>query len=137
MTSLILRTATNYLIELVLLFSVFLLLRGHNEPGGGFVGGLAASAAFVLYTIAFNVQRARQLLRVEPHNLIGAGLLIALASGLVGLLLGKSFLTGAWVKWNVLGALEIELGLPLFFDIGVYLVVLGTTLLFIFSLFEE
>jgi multicomponent Na+:H+ antiporter subunit B len=137
MTSLILRTATNYLIELLLLFSVFLLLRGHNEPGGGFVGGLAASAAFVLYTIAFDVQSARQLLRVEPHNLIGAGLMIALASGLVGLLLGKSFLTSAWVKWNVLGALEVELGTPLFFDIGVYLVVLGITLLIIFSLFEE
>jgi multicomponent Na+:H+ antiporter subunit B len=137
MNSLILRTATRLLIEVLLLFSIFLLLRGHNEPGGGFVGGLAASAAFVLYALAFDVTSARQLLRVEPHNLIGAGLMLALASGVLGLALGNSFLTGVWSKVNVLGAVELELGTPLFFDMGVYLVVLGVTLLSIFSLFEE
>jgi multicomponent Na+:H+ antiporter subunit B len=137
MNSLILRTATRYLIDLLLLFSIFLLLRGHNEPGGGFVGGLAAAAAFVLYTLAFDVASARQLLRIDPHILIGVGLIIAVASGLVGLLLENAFLTGEWVKWNVLNAFELELGTPLFFDIGVYLVVLGVTLLIVFSLFEE
>jgi len=137
MNSLILRTAARYLIELLLLFSLFLLLRGHNEPGGGFVGGLTAAAAFVLYTMAFDVQSARALLGVEPHVLMGVGLLLALASGLVGPLFGEPFLTGEWFKWNVLGAFELELGTPLFFDVGVYLVVLGITLLITFSLFEE
>lgn len=137
MNSLILQTATRYLIDLLLLFSIFLLLRGHNEPGGGFVGGLAAAAAFVLYTLAFDVSSARKLLRIDPHMLIGVGLLIAIVSGLVGLVLGDAFLTGEWFKWNVLNAFELELGTPLFFDIGVYLVVLGVTLLIVFSLFEE
>ena len=137
MNSLILQTATRYLIDLLLLFSIFLLLRGHNEPGGGFVGGLAAAAAFVLYTLAFDVASARKLLRIDPHVLIGVGLMIAIVSGLVGLFLGDAFLTGEWFKWNVLNAFEFELGTPLFFDIGVYLVVLGVTLLIVFSLFEE
>jgi multicomponent Na+:H+ antiporter subunit B len=137
MNSLILRTAARYLIELLLLFSIFLLLRGHNEPGGGFVGGLTAAAAFVLYMIAFDVKSARELLGVEPHFFMGAGLLLALASGLVGPLFGHPFLTGEWFRWNVFNAFELELGTPLFFDIGVYLVVLGITLLITFSLFEE
>ena len=64
---------------LLLLFSVFLLLRGHNEPGGGFVGGLVAAAAFALYVIAFGVERARQALLVKPLTLLGAGLLGRLA----------------------------------------------------------
>ena len=75
----IFRTAARLLMPLLLLFSVFLLLRGHNEPGGGFVGGLVAAAAFALYAIAFGVQRARQALLVKPMTLLGAGLLIALA----------------------------------------------------------
>ena len=67
----------------------------------------------------------------------GVGLIVAVASGLVGMFLGDAFLTGGWFKWNVLNAFELELGTPLFFDIGVYLVVLGVTLLIVFSLFEE
>ena len=81
---------------LLLLFSVFLLLRGHNEPGGGFVGGLVAAAAFALYAIAFGVKRARQALLVKPMTLLGAGLLIALFSGLPAVLRGQPFLTALW-----------------------------------------
>jgi multicomponent Na+:H+ antiporter subunit B len=58
----------------VLLFSLFLLFRGHNEPGGGFVGGLVAATAFALYAIAYGIVRARQALRVDPRTLIGIGL---------------------------------------------------------------
>ena len=81
MNSPIFRTAARLLMPLLLLFSVFLLFRGHNQPGGGFVGGLIAAAAFALYAIAFGVQRARQALLVRPMTLLGAGLLIALVSG--------------------------------------------------------
>ena len=73
MTSHILTTATRYLVPLMLLFSLFVLYRGHNQPGGGFVGGLVASAAFALYTIAYNVQEARKALKVSPRGLIAAG----------------------------------------------------------------
>ena len=65
---------------LLLLFAMFLLWRGHNEPGGGFVGGLVAAAAFSLYAIAYGVERARRALLVEPMTLLGAGLLVALVA---------------------------------------------------------
>ena len=88
MKSLILRTATRFLMPLLLLFAVFLLLRGHNEPGGGFVGGLVVSAAFVLYAIAYGVDAGRRALLVDPSTLLSVGLLVALVSAIPGVLLG-------------------------------------------------
>lgn len=130
-TSPIFRTAARLLMPLLLLFAVFLLLRGHNEPGGGFVGGLVAAAAFALYAIAFGVARARQALLVKPMTLLGAGLLIALASGVPAVLRGQPFMTAQWT----LGVLAA--GTPMVFDIGVFLVVAGVALMMIFSLGEE
>jgi multicomponent Na+:H+ antiporter subunit B len=116
---------------LLLLFSVFLLLRGHNQPGGGFVGGLVAAAAFALYAIAFGVSRARRALWVRPLTLLGVGLLLALASGLVAVLRGRPFLTASWFPGPV------ALGTPALFDVGVFLVVVGVVLMMIFSLAED
>ena len=135
MKSLILPVATRYLLPLLLLFSVFVLIRGHNEPGGGFIGGLVAAAAFALYAIAFDVARARQALRFHTHTLIAVGLLTALTSGQLPLLAGKPFMTGLW-STQVVPVLG-KLGTPLLFDIGVYLTVIGVTLMIIFSLAEE
>jgi len=135
MTSLILSTATRYMLPLLLLFSVFLLLQGHHEPGGGFVGGLVAAAAFALYAFAFNVVNARQALRVDPRTLIGIGLLLAVGSGLISLFDNLPFMTGLWSSQAipVLG----KVGTPMLFDVGVYLVVVGVTLTIIFSLAES
>ncbi len=133
--SLILSTATRYLLPLLLLFSFFLLLRGHNEPGGGFVGGLVAAAAFALYALAMDVKAAREILKVDPRVLIAVGVLTAASSGVLSLLTGKPFLTALWLKQPlpVLG----KVGTPLLFDVGVYLLVLGVTLMIIFALVEE
>lgn len=135
MTSLILSTATRYILPLLLLFSVFLLLRGHNEPGGGFVGGLVAAAAFALYAIAYDVATARRVLGIDTITLISLGLLVALGSGVFSLVAGLPFMTGLWSEYAVpiLG----KVGTPLLFDIGVYLVVIGVTLTIIFALAEE
>jgi len=130
-TSPIFRTAARLLMPLLLLFSMFLLLRGHNEPGGGFVGGLVAAAAFALYGIAFGVERARQALLVKPLTLLGAGLLIALGSGLPAVVRGQPFLTALW------GTGPVAIGSPAVFDVGVFLVVSGVVLMMIFSLAEE
>lgn len=137
MVSLVLRTATRYLLPLMLLFSVFLLLRGHNEPGGGFTAGLVAAAAFALYALAYGVPAARNILQFDLHTLIGAGLLLALLTGLWPWFLGEPFLTGVWAKVPFLSFGELELGSPVFFDIGVFLVVMGVALMIIFSLAEE
>lgn len=137
MNSIILRTSARYLLPLLILFSIFLLFRGHNEPGGGFVAGLVAAAAFTLYALADNVEAARFALQVDPHVLIGSGLLLALLDGIVPFFYGEEFLTGRWTYLRLPGVGEIEIGSPLFFDIGVYLVVMGVVLMIIFSLAEE
>jgi len=134
MTSLILSTATRYMLPLLLLFSIFLLLRGHNEPGGGFVGGLVAAAAFALYAIAYDVATARRTLGIDSRTLIGLGLLVALTSGVIGLVAGQPFMTGLWSEYAV--PLMGKVGTPLLFDIGVYLVVICVTLTIIFGLAE-
>jgi multicomponent Na+:H+ antiporter subunit B len=136
MNSIILRTATRFLMTLLILFSIFLLLRGHNEPGGGFVGGLVAAAAYILHALAFDVSATRAALRVAPRTLIGLGLLLAVGSGLLPILLGRPFLTALW--WDVpLGAGVLELGTPLIFDTGVYVAVLGVALTTMLTVAEE
>ncbi|MFK8289453.1 Na+/H+ antiporter subunit B [Capnocytophaga canimorsus] len=135
MKTIILKTASQYLLPLLLLFSIFILLRGHYLPGGGFVGGLVASIAFVLYSIANGLDNTKRLLRIHPGFLMPFGLLLALASGLLSALLENlPFMTALWLEQPIpaLGAV----GTPLFFDIGVYLVVLGVTLTIIFTITE-
>ncbi len=135
MNSLILSTSSRYLLVLLQLFSVFLLLRGHNEPGGGFAGGLVAAAAYALYFIANGVEEARRVFRFEPLTVMAAGLGVALASTLPSILGGLDFMRGVWVNTGipVIG----KVGTPLLFDAGVYLLVLGITLKILFSLAGE
>ena len=135
MKSLILQTASRYLMVLLVIFSVFILLRGHNEPGGGFVGGLLVAGAFALYGLAYAPERARRLLRLDPRTIIGVGLVTAATSGLTAVWYGQPFLTGLWLPYRIpfLG----KLGTVFIFDLGVYLVVLGTTLLVLLTLEEE
>lgn len=137
MRGVILNTATAYLLPLLLLFSVFLLLRGHNEPGGGFAGGLVAAAGFALLATGAGVDAARRALRVDPRTLIAAGLVVALASGLPGLLEGGAFLAGVWWTLELPDGGSFYLGTPLLFDVGVYLAVTGTVLAIVFALEEE
>lgn len=137
MKSIILETATRFLMPMILLFSAFLLLRGHNLPGGGFVGGLVAASAFTLYTFAFSPREARLLLRTDPRSLIGLGLLLALASGAVSLVRGRPFLTGQWGTFTVPQWGSVKLGTPLLFDLGIYLVVMGATLAMILTMAER
>jgi multicomponent Na+:H+ antiporter subunit B len=135
--SLILQTATRYLLPLVVLYSVFLLLEGHNKPGGGFAGGLMAAAAVALCALAYDVPTARRIVRVEPPRLIGCGLLAIAVAGLWGPVQGEPFLTGLWTKLPLPGGETLELGTPLLFDVGVYVAVIGVTLMMLLTLAEE
>jgi multicomponent Na+:H+ antiporter subunit B len=136
-TSLILSTAARYLLPLMLVFSVFILVRGHNEPGGGFIGGLIAAAAFALNAIAFDSRTTQRTLRVDPRTLTALGLLIATASGAVPMVLGEPFMLGEWSKLDVAGLGVFDIGTPLIFDCGIYLLVLGVALTMILTLAEE
>jgi len=136
MRSHILQAATRLLVGLILVFSVYLLFRGHNAPGGGFSAALVAGTAFALFAIAEGPGPVRQALRIDPRVLIAWGLLLAVGSGLIAVLTGRPYLTGLWWTPAVLdGALAV--GTPLFFDIGVFLVVLGTILILLLHLEEH
>ena len=138
MNSIILVAGTRLLVALLLVFSVFMLLRGHNEPGGGFIGGLIGATGFVVYAIACGTQAAREALRVAPERIAMAGLGVALFAGVAAVFDGDVFFTGQWL---FLGATETEKGLPLstvlVFDVGVYLVVMGSILSLSFALEES
>jgi multicomponent Na+:H+ antiporter subunit B len=136
MTSPLLRTAVRLLMPLLLLFAVFVLLRGHNEPGGGFVAGLVVAMALVLHAGSFGVPAARRVLVVDPSRLLGAGLLVALASGLPAALRGRPFMRAVWTRVQTGGA-AIDVGTPLLFDLGVCLVVIGFVLTIVFTLAED
>ncbi|EKO3608860.1 Na+/H+ antiporter subunit B, partial [Vibrio metschnikovii] len=131
-SALILQVAARFLLPMLLLFSIFLLLRGHNEPGGGFIAGLVASSAFALHLFAFTPVQTQRLIGVDGSQLMGVGLMIAMFSGAIGVILsGSEFLTSVWWTVYLPGVGELKLSTPLLFDIGVYLVVIGmvTTLL--------
>lgn len=135
MNSVILSSVARLLAGVLLVFSIFLLIRGHNLPGGGFSGGLVAGCAFVLYGLSNGFTAARRMLGLYPRLIIGLGLIIAIWSGLIGLLAGYPFLTGLW--WKTPLPVIGKLGTPFLFDVGVYFTVLGITTLIVFSLAED
>lgn len=138
MNSIILRVGTRYLSGILVLFSLYMLIRGHNEPGGGFIGGLVGSTGFVLYAIACGTKDARDALKLMPQNIAVAGLGISLLAGIAAALFGDPLFTGQWLFIN---PTEDSKGLPLstvlVFDIGVYLVVFGSILSIFFAMEEE
>lgn len=133
--TLILHTASLFLLPLQLLFSIFLLLRGHDEPGGGFIAGLVAAGAFVLYLFAHGVSSTRKIMRCDPRDLLGLGLMLGALATLPALLFGEPFFTAQWLSFYVFEA-QIKLSTVLLFDTGVYLAVLGTILTIVVSLTE-
>ncbi|WP_447980087.1 Na+/H+ antiporter subunit B [Candidatus Nitrospira bockiana] len=136
MRSLVLALAAQYMLPLLLAFSVFLLVRGHDAPGGGFAGGLVASAAVALYLVAHGPGRTRRLLPIEPRTAIAAGLCTAAGSGIIAVGKGEPFLTGQWVVAPLPVVEDLPLGTPLLFDVGVYLVVIGVVVAILLSVAE-
>jgi multicomponent Na+:H+ antiporter subunit B len=123
--SLILRTAAVIILPLQLVFSVFLLLRGHDEPGGGFIGGLVASGAFSLYLFTFGIRALNKLFWISPKDILSSGLLLGLLATVPALFTEQAFFTALWFEFYFVGTL-VKLSTVLIFDIGVYLTVIGT-----------
>ncbi len=134
MNSLILRTTVPLLVSLMMVFSIFVLFRGHSLPGGGFIGGLIAASAIAVYMIASGPTAVRRALFIHPISIAGIGVLFAAISGLPGLLLGDPYLTGLW--WLPENLPIKIIATPVIFDIGVYLVVLGTVVAIALALEE-
>ncbi len=140
MNSIILTAAARIVTPLMIAFSLFILLRGHNEPGGGFIGGLVGATAFALYAKATSVKAAIRALRVQPPTVAILGLGAALLAGIWGQVLDGAFLKGMWPFYGPSpdgGTAGVPIGSVLLFDIGVYLVVVGSVLTILFALEDD
>lgn len=122
-------TSANLLFGSILVLSLYFLFAGHNQPGGGFVGGLTAGAAISLRYVAGGITAVRDSLRLKPWTVLGSGLLLATLTAITPLLTGNQLLDHADFEADLplLGKLKVTSALP--FDIGVYLVVIGVALM--------
>jgi multicomponent Na+:H+ antiporter subunit A len=120
----------------VMLTSLWLLFAGHNQPGGGFVGGLLAGAAITLRYIAGGVDEVRDHARFRPWTVLGLGLLIASVTASVPLLFGGSILEVGYVSLDLPVLGDVALSSALLFDAGVYLAVVGMVLM-VFEAFGD
>jgi multicomponent K+:H+ antiporter subunit A len=130
----IMQTLTRLLFPLMLMVAVFIFLRGHNLPGGGFIAGLIASVALISQYLANGIDWTNERLRIDMHRVIWIGLLIATLTGVVSMLIGYPFLTTAftYLTWPVVGKFEVASAIA--FDLGVFLVVVGATVMILVEL---
>lgn len=126
--SLIFQIGMKSILPILLLISVIIFWRGHQLPGGGFIGGLVGGASLATYAYAYGVESTLRLIRIHPLTFVVSGLFFALISGVIGLFFGESPFQGLWA-----GAF----GTPVLFDLGVYLLVIGFVLVFITQTLEE
>ncbi|QOG12416.1 monovalent cation/H+ antiporter subunit A [Arcobacter sp. FWKO B] len=128
------QTLTRLLLPLMLMVAVYIFLRGHNLPGGGFIAGLIAAVALIVQYLANGIDWTKKRLRFEKDTIIAYGLLIGTATGLVSMLIGYPFLTSAFthLHWPIVG--EFEIASAIAFDLGVFLVVVGATVMILVQL---
>ena len=131
---LILATLSRVLLPMALLVSVFIFLRGHNLPGGGFIAGLVTAVALILQYVASGVQWTQSRMPLNYQGMAGLGVLIAGLTGLGSWLFDRPFLTSAFGHFQIPLIGEIELATAMLFDLGVYLTVVGATLLILANL---
>ncbi len=130
----ILAVVSRPLLPLALVVSVYILLRGHNMPGGGFIAGLLTSVALILQYVASGVAWAQERLRIDEVKIIASGVLLATLTGLGSWVFGRPFLTSAFGHFDLPIVGDIELATAMIFDLGVYLTVVGATLLILANL---
>lgn len=136
MRNIILIKISRLYLTVMIVFSVFILLRGHNNPGGGFIGGIITSTGFIFYGIINGSDRVKRLLRITTIELMGTGLLLGVIALLIPVFSGAEPFTGMWIKAPFLVSAGIHLGTPLLFDTGIYLVVTGVFLSIIISVMD-
>ncbi|TFJ94749.1 Na(+)/H(+) antiporter subunit B [Lentibacillus salicampi] len=134
---LIFRTTTSLIAFILLGFSIYLLLAGHNSPGGGFIGGLMTSAAIILMYMAYGSDILRKILPVNYRMLIPTGLLIAAGTGIGSFLFQQPFLSHTYNHFHLPVFGDLELATAMLFDFGVYFTVLGVTVTIILSIAED
>lgn len=133
--SLVLKTVVLLLFYLINIFSFYLLLRGHNAPGGGFIAGLGSALSVILLSLAVGVEAAQRVLRIDPLRLATFGLLVSFSTAIAPVLFGQPFLRHYSITLNHVPLVgDLPLGTPLLFDLGVFFVVIGVSTKLIFAL---
>lgn len=133
--SIVLRNIARLMLPVLMLLALFMLFRGHNLPGGGFIGGLVGSCAIILQMIAFGPDAARDVVRINYLMLAAFGVFFGAIWGIPGLLAGQPFMTSFWLPERIPGIGTV--GTPVLFDIGVFLTVIGVTTKVALLLSEE
>ena len=130
----VLQVISRAVLPIALLVAMYILVRGHNMPGGGFIAGLVTAVALVLQYVANGVHWVHARVPNNYHPLVAFGVVLAASTGLASLLVGYPFLTSTFghLHWPVVG--EFELASAMLFDLGVYITVVGATLLILAKL---
>jgi multicomponent Na+:H+ antiporter subunit B len=119
--SLVLRAVAKWALILLLFFAVYLYYRGHNAPGGGFIGGLAAAGAASLFAFSIGFHSLKIFLYTHSLKFMTWGLVFAYGAALIPVFKGQEFFKGLWMPFPFLG----KIGTPMLFDLGVFFVVVG------------
>ena len=122
---------------IIFAFSFYLFFAGHNNPGGGFIGGLMTASAILVLYLSFDMKTITKAIPFNFTTMIGVGLLLAAATGIASMIFGYPFLTQffGYFQLPVFGEVELTTALP--FDLGVYLVVVGAALTIILAIAED
>lgn len=133
--SYVFRTIVRLSFFVINVLAIYLLLRGHNLPGGGFIGGLATAISLVLLSLALGLKEIHRVMRFDPVRVAAGGLVVALGTSAAPVLFGRPFLEHFSLHLSRVPLIgELHVGTPLLFDFGVYLVVVGITAKIVFVL---
>jgi len=133
----ILQTVSKVAVFIILTFGVYLFLAGHHHPGGGFIGGLTLSSAFVLLYLAFDVETVNTGLPFDYKKVAALGVMIAVLTGTGSLVFGSSFLSQTFAYFNLPIFGRTELATVMLFESGVALGVIGVVVTIIISISED
>ncbi|SDC29634.1 MnhB domain-containing protein [Shouchella lonarensis] len=131
------RTFITIVIYFLLAFALYLFFAGHNNPGGGFIGGLMAACAFILVYVVLDKKQATAVLRISFVPVIAIGLLLTIVVGFIGVIFGKAYLEHFfdYFHFPLFGKTELTTALP--FDLGIFLVVIAVTMVITLTIAED
>ena len=135
--NMMLQVSTRIIALIIITFSVYLFLAGHNEPGGGFIGGLMTASGILVLYLAFDVKIITKSIPFNFPAMVGVGLVFAVSTGMISIFLGEPFLTQFFGYFQFFNFGAVELTTALLFDLGVYLVVVGSALTIILAIAED
>ncbi|MDG5800396.1 MnhB domain-containing protein [Marinilabiliaceae bacterium ANBcel2] len=136
MQNIILQKTAKLILIIMTAASLWLLIRGHNNPGGGFIAGIVAATGLILYAIVFGSQKVEKLLKYNTRNWIGSGLAIILVSIIIPIALGEPPMTAMWTTISLPFSISLHTGTPHIFETGVYISVIGIILSIIITIME-